>query len=438
VLLAVQANGTNKFLVSGGGNVYATEGFNANSTEYGIGDVAEYINLIANEQVVAGDVLVVDKNSLNKYRKSTTAYAQHVAGVISDTGAFFIGARGKDRAPLALTGLVKVKVSTENGPIAVGDYLVTASEPGYAMRYDPLGGKSAGLVGMALEPLESGQDRIKILINKGLVIGQKPAGISLDSPKLTVVENNGQLVYVPGDLDLRGRDILNVANIKGVSDKWYINEEGYFVTRIETVAGTKEFYSVQSPAAEFVLSGSAKMVNGKAVVVFDSDIQEIIDPNVELKVTITLTSQASNGIYVSEKSAQGFTVRELNAGSHNGTFDWLVIATRKNSAAPVVEPEPQPEPDPPLAETPEPVVDPNLEPVIEPEPVVEPTPEPDPPLAETPEPVVDPNLEPVIEPEPVVEPTPEPDPPLAETPEPVVDPNPEPVIEPEPVPEPGV
>jgi len=65
---------------------------------------------------------------------------------------------------------------------------------------------------------------------------------------------------------------------------------------------------------------------------------------------------------------------------------------------------------------PEPVEEPEPEPVAEPEPVVEP------------EPVAEPEPEPVAEPEPVVEPEPEP---VAE-PEPVEEPEPEPVAEPEP------
>ncbi|MFH0857391.1 MAG: hypothetical protein V1848_01445, partial [Candidatus Magasanikbacteria bacterium] len=42
----------------------------------------------------------------------------------------------------------------------------------------------------------------------------------------------------------------------------------------------------------------------------------------------TLTSEA-NGIYVSQKDNTGFTVRELQNGTSNATFDWMVIATRK-------------------------------------------------------------------------------------------------------------
>ncbi|MFA5128334.1 MAG: hypothetical protein WC457_05100, partial [Patescibacteria group bacterium] len=136
MLAVFQNNGTNKVEISAGGNVYAKNSFIANSSDYGIGDVAEYINLKEGETVEFGDVLVVDETGLNQYKKSTTAHAKNVAGVVSDTGKFVIGAGGPGRAPLALAGLVKVKVTDENGPIAVGDYLVSASKPGYAMKYN--------------------------------------------------------------------------------------------------------------------------------------------------------------------------------------------------------------------------------------------------------------------------------------------------------------
>jgi hypothetical protein len=44
-------------------------------------------------------------------------------------------------------------------------------------------------------------------------------------------------------------------------------------------------------------------------------------------VQVTLTSEAP-GVWV-EKGGQGFTVRELQGGDSNATFDWQVSAIRK-------------------------------------------------------------------------------------------------------------
>lgn len=190
-LFTVANANVNKFAISGGGNVYAAKGFNANSSEYGIGDVAEYVNLVPGENVEPGDVIAISSEP-DQYQKTTGSYATDVAGVISDTGAFVIGADGDNRAPLGLAGIVRTKVTTENGPIAVGDYLVSASEPGLAMRYDTTSGKNASIIGMALEPLATdGSDqpttgRITVLMSKGLALsGTGSVSTVSSTPALT-------------------------------------------------------------------------------------------------------------------------------------------------------------------------------------------------------------------------------------------------------------
>jgi hypothetical protein len=45
-------------------------------------------------------------------------------------------------------------------------------------------------------------------------------------------------------------------------------------------------------------------------------------------VQITLTGDC-NGVFVTEKTGEGFTVRELMGGTSNATFDWEVAAKRR-------------------------------------------------------------------------------------------------------------
>jgi hypothetical protein len=51
-----------------------------------------------------------------------------------------------------------------------------------------------------------------------------------------------------------------------------------------------------------------------------------------LLVQITLTADC-NGVFVAEKSATGFTVKELMGGTSSATFDWEVAAKRKGYEA---------------------------------------------------------------------------------------------------------
>ena len=91
-----------------------------------------------------GDVvsLVYDSNTGHRAVKSLHPYDQNAFGVVSTLPTGPLGApMGEGTIPdnqhpqaIALTGKVPIKVSLENGPIAVGDYLTTSSTPGVAMK----------------------------------------------------------------------------------------------------------------------------------------------------------------------------------------------------------------------------------------------------------------------------------------------------------------
>lgn len=84
-------------------------------------------------------------------RKSASAYEPGVLGVVSTAP----GVRMRDpdddhNPPIALVGRVPVKVSAENGPIRIGDFLTASSRPGYAMKATAPG----TAVGIALEAFD--------------------------------------------------------------------------------------------------------------------------------------------------------------------------------------------------------------------------------------------------------------------------------------------
>ncbi|MBI5023165.1 MAG: hypothetical protein HZC05_03340 [Candidatus Magasanikbacteria bacterium] len=320
ILLSVRNGGNKQFSIDTSGNVKAVGSF---TTDPNPGDFAEVVNLAVGEEAEPGDVLTVNAVGLNQFRKSTSAYARNVAGVISDTGKFIIGEPGSGKATMALAGLVKTKVSDENGPINAGDYLVSASLPGYAMKFDSASGKTAGIVGMALEPLTADIGKIMILVNKS------PIGGGGNAVGLNVSQNSsGQLVQ-SGDLDLDGYSILNVKKVVGQNNKWMIDEDGYLIAKVTTKEGDKKLYGLQSGQdKELVLSGSAQLENGLKKIELPLIDQEVIDPTAVVKVSVTLTGEA-NGVFVSEKNYQGFIVKELGGGTSNASFDWMLIAKRR-------------------------------------------------------------------------------------------------------------
>ena len=132
-------------------------------------DVAEWVP--SSEQISTGTVVVLDSNRSNHVVSSDRAYDTRVAGVISVQPGIALGESGDGKVLVATTGRVLVNVDAKNGPIHIGDLLVTSDVPGMAMKSEPinLGGvqlhRPGTLIGKALEPLEKGSGKILVLLS---------------------------------------------------------------------------------------------------------------------------------------------------------------------------------------------------------------------------------------------------------------------------------
>ncbi|MDX6770683.1 MAG: pyocin knob domain-containing protein, partial [Elusimicrobiota bacterium] len=83
-------------------------------------------------------------------RRSSKPYQDGVIGVVSTAPGVRLQDPGDEsNPPIGLVGRVPVKVTTEGGPIRVGDYLAASSLPGHAMRATPGAGPT---VAVALQP----------------------------------------------------------------------------------------------------------------------------------------------------------------------------------------------------------------------------------------------------------------------------------------------
>jgi hypothetical protein len=67
--------------------------------------------------------------------------------------------------PVAIAGQVYVRITTESGPIRVGDLLVSSSTPGVAMRAADPARASGATLGKALQSFSSpGEGSIRMLV----------------------------------------------------------------------------------------------------------------------------------------------------------------------------------------------------------------------------------------------------------------------------------
>lgn len=163
----LEVNGNLK--LTGTGNITAAGTIDAFNIKAKYQDLAEWVE--SSQELAGGTVVILDSSKSNSVIASTGAYDSRVAGVISLQPGIALGEPAEGRVLVATTGRVKVKVDASNGPINIGDLLVTSDKTGAAMKSMPLeiGGvrihRPGTLIGKALEPLAQGTGEILVLLS---------------------------------------------------------------------------------------------------------------------------------------------------------------------------------------------------------------------------------------------------------------------------------
>ncbi|HET9315614.1 MAG TPA: hypothetical protein VFQ51_08490, partial [Vicinamibacteria bacterium] len=157
--------GFRQMRLDGGGNLFVRGGVFP-----GGADFAEM--LPAETGLEPGDVLAIGPDG--QLTRTTSKYQRSIAGVYSTKPGVVGGADDGEttdgKVPLAIAGIVPVKVTDEGGAIAAGDALTSSSTPGHAMkaatiRVGDIEFFPSGLViGKALESLPSGTGVIRALV----------------------------------------------------------------------------------------------------------------------------------------------------------------------------------------------------------------------------------------------------------------------------------
>lgn len=154
------------FRVDGNGTIFADGGFRPFGADF-----AESVAVKGGtEHYAPGDLLVIDASGERRLSLSQAPYSTLVAGIYSTQPGVVASqhrideAMPKNEVPLAVVGIVPCKVTAENGPVAVGDLLVTSSAPGHAMKGTDRGRMLGAVVGKALEPLHTGTGVIQVLV----------------------------------------------------------------------------------------------------------------------------------------------------------------------------------------------------------------------------------------------------------------------------------
>ena len=87
-------------------------------------------------------------------------------------------------------------------------------------------------------------------------------------------------------------------------------------------------YTVESPENWFEDFGSGELKDGVAIIKFETTFAQTISPEMGYHVFVTPDGDCE-GLYVAQKTATGFEVRELRAGKSSVAFDYRIVAKRK-------------------------------------------------------------------------------------------------------------
>jgi hypothetical protein len=101
------------------------------------------------------------------------------------------------------------------------------------------------------------------------------------------------------------------------------------VAKVDGGARTVAMSAIESPVNWVEDFGSARLVNGAAVVELDPTYIQTVNSSLNYKV-FPAPNGDCKGLYVTNKTATSFEVRELGGGTSSVDFDYRITAVRKN------------------------------------------------------------------------------------------------------------
>ncbi|MBI4457559.1 hypothetical protein HY633_01185, partial [Candidatus Uhrbacteria bacterium] len=319
------ANGTSQLS-------WFAQSYNATST-----DLAENYSTDPADQIEPGDIVMLDASAgANKVMKTEAAYAT-MLGVISTSPGLLLS--GIDEAtgasdtvhpqPVAISGRVPIKVSIENGPIAIGDPITSSSTPGVGMKAST----SGRIVGYALEPYtgdESG--KIKVFMN----LGWHEVAPSIAGDISPTVDDHS-------DLDLHGRSILQVKSIASLGGDWSIDENGLMtVKEIHAEKVRAKSLEVEADAATQTIGQGVIHVGNSSVVIENAAIRQ------NTRIFVTFYGPVEGSWWISRRENGRFEISLTKVATTDLQFEYWLLGLVDNRPTPEPAPEPTPEPAPEL------------------------------------------------------------------------------------------
>lgn len=125
-------------------------------------------------------------------------------------------------------------------------------------------------------------------------------------------------------------------HVKGDRYSLYVDGKTYTNSPITELVNTgnenrQPAYAVTSLTTDVYAKGKGTLTNGEAFIELDPNFLKMVSSNPDdLVITVTPTS-SSTGLYISEQNATGFRIKENQNSNGRVSFNWIVVATRKDN-----------------------------------------------------------------------------------------------------------
>jgi hypothetical protein len=379
------------------GRVAAVSYFTGNS------DLAEFY--FSSQALEPGEIVFATGGlSIGRADSSTS---ERIIGVVSTKPGLALGAddtslsEGESGYPVALSGRVPIKLSTENGPIAVGDQIALSSIPGVGMKAGP----GDVVVGSALEAFDGTyaytagyvnqySDDIKLptpttntegRVDDGCVFGAGGAMTDNSAPGCTP---QTQASSTDNTSDVIADELATIAALAAIpapttsvdGEEVALGTALMFVKlgRFDDVRTADMMRELMATTTDIVFGGTGESLWDRLKVLAQNFVDGVLTV-AGIKTELVETEQ----LCIEDVCVTADDLRALLNGNGSGTGPTTQTPPpTEPEAEPTPEPIPTEEPTPePLPSTPDPEPEPTPEPEetpSDPEPTPEPTPEPEP------------------------------------------------------------
>ncbi len=352
-----------------------------------------------------GDLVMLDPANpvfVKKYDPAASS-TPRLIGVVSTNPGILLGGfsnpqfANERQVAVALSGRVPVKVSTENGPIAVGDKIAPSAMPGLGA----LATTSGMTVGIALEPYAgAGVGTIDMFVNTAYnfvdsqfsisdtgVVGAKAFSVPFDIASSTLpsavltADGKGVDIYKMATFTLSEVQALAAkldaqeVRIASLEARMTALESGAVSSGSLISLSTTSLASALESFGVFIRSGLAQFGSlvadrfiaatnsagtssaGTVTITAGNTVAEVANEYVTptTKVFVTFSSPVTGSWYVSDKTIGGFKVVLSTAQAADASFDYFLVQTEGQVATstPVGISEPAPEPAPDSTSSPQ-------------------------------------------------------------------------------------